>query len=100
MITSDIVDCHHHLWDLANHYPWLQESAGELQVHGDDSSIRQSYLIGDYLANSRSLQLTKSVLIDAGAADPLAEARWLQGIAEEAGFPMRSSVAPGSPNPN
>lgn len=87
MITSDIVDCHHHLWDLGNHYPWLQENAGKLQVHGDDTAIRRNYLVADYLADSGSLPLKKSVHIDAGAADPWAEAEWLQQVADTSGFP-------------
>lgn len=87
MITSDIVDCHHHLWDLANHYPWLQENAGKLAVHGDDHAIRRNYLVADYLADAGPLPLRKSVHIDAGAADPWAEARWLQAVADESGFP-------------
>jgi predicted TIM-barrel fold metal-dependent hydrolase len=87
MVTSDIVDAHHHLWSLTNHYPWLQENAGALAVHGDDRAIRRDYLIADYLADAGSLPLKKSVHIDAGAADPWIEAQWLQQVSDVSGFP-------------
>ena len=88
MLDLEIVDAHHHLWDLTNSYPWLQEAAGQLKVHGDDEPIRRDYLLDDYLADVGALRLTASVHVDAGAADPLHEARWLQGIADERGFPQ------------
>lgn len=87
VINTEIVDCHHHLWDLRNSYPWLQESAGRLQIHGDDTAIRHDYLLSDYLHDADGLSLRKSVHVDAGAADPLAESEWLQQIADQQGFP-------------
>lgn len=87
MIEAEIVDCHHHLWDLRNHYPWLQENAGRLQVHGDDSAIRKDYLVADLKRDAAGLPLTRSVHVDAGAADGVAEARWLQAVADQHGFP-------------
>lgn len=88
MLDLDIVDAHHHLWDLAQPYPWLQEAAGQLQVHGDDTAIRRDYLLADYLADAAPLRLVASVHVDAGAADALEEARWVQGLADGAGFPQ------------
>ncbi|MBB5785454.1 amidohydrolase family protein [Jiangella mangrovi] len=91
MLDLDIVDAHHHLWDLSQPYPWLQEAAGQLQVHGDDTAIRRDYLLADYLADAAPLRLVASVHVDAGAADALAEARWLQDLADGtdgAGFPQ------------
>lgn len=87
MLAFDITDAHHHLWDLSNHYPWLQESAGALQVHGDDTSIRRDYLLSDFLADVNGLPVRRSVHIEAGPADPVAEVAWLQGIADEHGYP-------------
>jgi predicted TIM-barrel fold metal-dependent hydrolase len=87
MIDSDVVDCHHHLWDLRNAYPWLQEQAGRLEVHGDDSGIRHDYLVEDLRTDAADVPLVKSVHVDAGAADGWAESQWLQGIADEHGFP-------------
>lgn len=87
MIDTEIVDCHHHLWDLRNAYPWLQQDAGRLQVHGDDSSIRHDYSVDDLLRNADGLPLTKSVHVDAGAADGWSESQWLQAVADRHGFP-------------
>lgn len=84
----EIVDAHHHLWDLSMSYPWLQETAGELTVHGDDSAIRKDYPVQDFLHDAAPLQLTASVHIDAGAGDPVAEATWLQQVADQHGFPQ------------
>ncbi|WP_116952582.1 amidohydrolase family protein [Jiangella endophytica] len=83
MLDLDIVDAHHHLWDLSQPYPWLQEAAGRLQVHGDDTAIRRDYLLADYLADVAPLRLAGAVHVDAGAADALEEARWLQRLADE-----------------
>ena len=87
MFELDVVDAHHHLWDLVNSYPWLQERAGDLQVHGDDSALRRNYLVEDLRRDADGLRLIKSVHVDAGAGDPLVEARWLQAIADTHGFP-------------
>ena len=88
MLELDIVDAHHHLWDLSRSYPWLQESAGRLKVHGDDTAIRRDYLAGDFLREAEPLRPVASVHVDAGAEDPLQEARWLQDVADEFGFPQ------------
>ncbi|SDU59229.1 amidohydrolase family protein [Jiangella alkaliphila] len=88
VLDLDIVDAHHHLWDLARSYPWLQETAGELQVHGDDAAIRRDYLVDDFRRDAEPLRLVASVHVDAGAADPLEEARWLQQVADESGYPQ------------
>ena len=87
MLDFDVTDAHHHLWDLSNHYPWLQESAGTLQVHGDDTPIRRNYLLADFLADVNGLPVRRSVHVEAGPADPVAEVAWLQGIADEHGYP-------------
>lgn len=88
MLDLDIVDAHHHLWDLSRSYPWLQEAAGRLQVHGDDTAIRRDYLLADFRQDAAELRLVASVHVDAGAADPVEEARWLQGLADVTGFPQ------------
>lgn len=92
-----LVDSHHHLWDLQQHYPWLQENAGELAVHGDDAAIRRDYLVADYLADVGDLPLLASVHVDAGAADPIAEARWLQQLADTAAASASGHPAQGLP---
>jgi len=90
-MTSDlpIVDAHHHLWDLEqNRYPWL---AAQRQGGGasDGNSIARTYSVADYLAETSGQNVVKSVHVDAGfdPADPVAETRWLQGVADANGFP-------------
>jgi predicted TIM-barrel fold metal-dependent hydrolase len=89
--SSLFVDAHHHLWDLERHrYAWLTGS-GEPQTTdwiGDYGAIRSSYSIDDYLSDAGS-ELIKSVHVEAGWSGPdrVMETRWLQGIADVAGFP-------------
>jgi predicted TIM-barrel fold metal-dependent hydrolase len=85
-----VADAHHHLWDLkALRYPWLQGPPGAEGFSGDTSPIRRDYLIDDFLADSSSSGVVRSVHVQAEVdpSDPVAETRWLQGIADERGFP-------------
>jgi predicted TIM-barrel fold metal-dependent hydrolase len=80
-----IVDPHFHVWDLASHrYPWL-DAPGDGGVNGDYRAICQSYLMSDYRAESARFQVVKSVHVQAeiDVADPVAETRWLQGVADD-----------------
>jgi predicted TIM-barrel fold metal-dependent hydrolase len=84
-----IIDPHHHLYDLEHYrYPWLQDGVQPI-VFGDYSAIRKSYLIDDFLAETRDQNVVKSVHIDVGydRTDPVSETRWLQSVADERGFP-------------
>lgn len=37
----EIVDCHHHLWDLqANYYPWLTDRIGKRVCGGEPRPVR------------------------------------------------------------
>ncbi|MFO1060307.1 MAG: amidohydrolase [Dongiaceae bacterium] len=84
-----IIDAHHHLWDLEHgRYPWLQGPMAA-RSFGDFSAIRRSYLIDDFLADTRNQNVVKSVHLQAeyDHADPVAETRWLQGVADRHGFP-------------
>ncbi len=79
MIDVDIVDPHHHLCDLRAGYPWL-EGPAQRRYHGNDLPLRRDYLLADYLADVGSLPVVASVHVENGAADPLREARWIDGI--------------------
>jgi predicted TIM-barrel fold metal-dependent hydrolase len=85
-----MIDPHHHLYDLdLNLYPWLQlETPPDIFV-GDITPIMRSYLVDDLLADAAGLGLQKSVHVEVGwnPADPVGETRWLQGVADEHGFP-------------
>ncbi len=90
-----IIDAHHHLWDLeTNSYPWLQKRppAPEDVFVGDIRPLRHSYLLDDFKADIGDLSVVKSVHLQADhdPADPVAETRWLQAVADapgSGGFP-------------
>ena len=90
----DIVDAHHHLWDLeANYYPWLTDHITP-RICGDYAAIRKDYLLTDYLADIGDYKVVKSVHVQAehDPRDPVRETAWLQAVADDApanprGFP-------------
>ena len=85
-----VIDPHQHLWDLRrNRYPWLQEHLQAPRLEGDIRSLAKNYLLEDYLANARNQNVVKSVHVECGwnPADPVGETGWLQGIADQHGFP-------------
>ncbi|UUV08219.1 amidohydrolase [Ruegeria sp. YS9] len=77
------IDAHHHLWDLsAVHYPWLTEK-GIVRFFGDPSSIQRDYLLPEFRADAEAMGFGASVHIQVGAADPWAEAQWVQSVADQ-----------------
>jgi predicted TIM-barrel fold metal-dependent hydrolase len=88
------VDVHHHLWDLErNPYPWLTIEPPPEMVSGDIRPLRHSYRLGDYLADAREQNVIRSVHIEAGwdPKQPVMETEWLQGLADEHGYPLAST---------
>jgi predicted TIM-barrel fold metal-dependent hydrolase len=87
--AMQIVDAHHHLWDLEkHHYPWLANPVEH--PAGDLEPIRHSYRLSDFLHDARNQDLVKSVHLQAAMDDPVAETAWLQGLADDPagrGFP-------------
>ncbi len=74
------IDAHHHLWDLdAVAYPWLM-ARGEARFFGDPTPIQRDYLLAEHRRNASGFGA--SVHIQVGAADPRAEARWVQSVAD------------------
>ena len=89
LYDGPIIDAHHHLWDLGSgRYSWLTDGPREV-VFGSTAPLIRDYLLDDYLADMAGIGLVKSVHIQASFLedDPAAETRWLQGIADERGFP-------------
>lgn len=77
------IDAHHHLWDLeAVQYPWLM-ARGEARFFGDPAPIQRNYLLEEFRAEAAAEGVAASVHIQVGAADGLAEARWVQMVADE-----------------
>lgn len=85
----DIIDAHHHLWDVeknATSYPWYTEDHGD-RGWGDTSAIMRNYKPEDLLrdASDGRLTLIKSVHVQANFDfnNPVAETRWLEEVALE-----------------
>ncbi|WP_347821871.1 amidohydrolase family protein [uncultured Planktomarina sp.] len=77
-----MIDAHHHLWELSKvHYPWLM-ARGVERFFGNPTSIQRDYLINEFRAEASALGVTASVHIQVGAEDPMAEARWVQDVAD------------------
>ena len=83
-----IVDAHHHLWDTRQHpYPWLSGPPFAPSVAGDVSKIAGNYLVDDFLGDAAGYEVRKSVHIDGGSPNTVAETRWLATIGEKYGLP-------------
>ena len=78
---TPMIDAHHHLWDLnAVSYPWL-EAKGVERFFGDPTPIQRDYLIEEFRDEAKAMGVTGSVHIQVGAADGMAEARWVDDLA-------------------
>jgi predicted TIM-barrel fold metal-dependent hydrolase len=86
----DIVDAHHHLWDLKQgRYPWLQGPPVKLTI-GDYADIRRDYTVAHLEADIAGHGVVASVHVQADwdeHADPVEETAWLQSVADTHGFP-------------
>jgi predicted TIM-barrel fold metal-dependent hydrolase len=79
VLECDVIDAHHHLHDLTRSYPWL-EGPIRPRYHGDDTSLRCSYVLEDYRADVGDLSLIGSVHVENGAADAMAEVAWIDEL--------------------
>lgn len=88
-----MIDAHHHLWDLSTvHYPWLI-AKGVARFFGDPSPIQRNYLLDEFRADAGAQGISASVHIQVGAEDGLAEAEWVQSVADAApDWPMAQVV--------
>ena len=78
-----MIDCHHHLWDLdAVHYPWLM-AKGHERFFGDPAPIQRNYLVDEFRQAAQVQGVQASVHVQVGAEDPLAEALWVQQVADK-----------------
>jgi predicted TIM-barrel fold metal-dependent hydrolase len=90
MISTPIVDAHHHLWDLGEvRYPWLTDEIEPNFMFGDYVELRRNYLPTDYLRDTAGEQVVATVHCEAEAdrSDPVAETRWLARQYQRHGFP-------------
>lgn len=89
MDIKEIIDPHHHLWDLENlSYPWLrQEGEPFAPIAGSIKPLMKSYLLRDYKQDSQRWNVVGDVHMEALSADKLTETQWLQKQYEDTGFP-------------
>lgn len=83
----DVIDAHQHLWELGRlRYPWLLDPDGE-GIFGSYDAIRRDYTLAEYREDSAPVGVVQSVHVQAEAdpADPVAETRWLQSLADRPG---------------
>lgn len=84
-----IVDAHHHFINDADlGYPWIESRPAALTAllpNYYDAAHR--YLPDDYRAQVEAVPVSASVACEFGAADPVAEAAWVQQCAERFGVP-------------
>jgi predicted TIM-barrel fold metal-dependent hydrolase len=98
----ELIDGHHHLWDLARlPYPWLRPEAPP-RPFGDHTPIKRNFLPADYRMATEGLDIVASVHVEAmpGAADPAAESAWLDEIRPGDGIVVASiaHIDPRSPD--
>lgn len=76
------IDAHHHLWDLGKvQYPWLM-ARGVERFFGDPTPIQRNYLLDEFRSDASVEGICASVHIQVGAEDGVAEARWVQSVAD------------------
>jgi len=74
-----IVDAHCHFWRMGGgRYPWLETRPANLL--GDYTALARDFTLGHLqaLARQAGIELAGVVHVEANAADPLAETRWLE----------------------
>lgn len=87
----EIVDAHHHLWDLRQgHYPWLQEEYNPQRFFlGAYRPLCQNFLPCDYRAASQGCRIMATVHVEAerDRTQQLAETIWLHEQHARHGLP-------------
>jgi predicted TIM-barrel fold metal-dependent hydrolase len=77
-----VVDPHIHLWDTRKvNYPWLERPS--IGYSGDNRLLPQPYGVQEFLHSASGVEVSMSVNVEANPADPLAEAQWLQSLADD-----------------
>ncbi len=85
-----IVDAHHHLWDLErNYYPWLSDHPEKDFFLGDYSALKHNFLPEDYRRETAGYDVVATVHVEAewDRNAQVAETRWLHEVADKSGMP-------------
>ena len=86
----EIVDAHHHLWDLGrNYYPWLADRPEPNFLLGDYAPLKRNYLPEDYRRDAAGLRVIATVHVEAehDRNRQVAETEWLHEISARHGMP-------------
>lgn len=76
-----IIDPHIHLWDIRQvSYPWLAKP--RIAYSGDNRLLPQRHHVAAFLGKVGDIEVEASVNVEANPADPVAEAAWLQAMAD------------------
>jgi len=89
-LDFDIVDCHHHLFDLDKiYYPWLTDTPEANFLLGNYNALKRNYLPSDYQRDGRGLRIVKTVHVEAEADhnNSIAETRWLSEVMRQHTLP-------------
>lgn len=87
-----IIDTHQHLWDLVQFEPpWLNEA---------DAKIAAKHDTADYIAETKGLNIVKSVYmeVDVAPADQVKEAEYVLALIQSGKAPTVGAVISGRPN--
>jgi predicted TIM-barrel fold metal-dependent hydrolase len=77
-----VVDAHVHLWDTQQvSYPWLEKPA--IAYSGDNRLLPKRYDVQALMRDAGDVEVEMTVNVEANPADALAEARWLQALADD-----------------
>ncbi|MEV0456600.1 amidohydrolase family protein [Catellatospora methionotrophica] len=78
-----IMDCNVHLWDQRDDpVGWLADRTAVRDLLGDYDSLPEVYPLADYRAETAAYPVRGVVWSDAGSADPLHAAAWVQRQAD------------------
>jgi predicted TIM-barrel fold metal-dependent hydrolase len=86
-VTALTVDAHHPIWRRAD-LPWL---SGPMvpRIFGPYESVRRDYPIAEYIADATPCGVARSVYVQTNwpLDRALDEVRWVEAVAQEAGWP-------------
>ena len=81
------IDAHHHIWRL-NDLTWLSGPQVP-RIFGPYEAIRRDYPLAEFRADTDGCDVVKSVYVQTNwpAGQSLDEARWVQSVSDETGWP-------------